>query len=227
VPRYRFPSQPVCASLTLLMLGMLGLVVLIDVGATSSGVALFARVAHWSMAVGVATGLIALTAQLVDLVTTPADVVGRSHLGILSAGTTGMLVVFAAAWWVRDDAHPGPAPLLAVEAVAFGVGLAAAVHARWFFAGGPPPRPAATFPRSAYRRGSGAPLSYRSPYRSPYRSSYRSSYGSSYGSTVPYRIGSPYGPTGTPTVRLRPLPPLRPTMSNGPEPAAARRDPTR
>jgi hypothetical protein len=214
MPRSRFPSQPVSASLTLLMLGMLGLVVLIDVGASSSGVALFARVAYWSMGLGIATGLIALTAQLVDLVTTPADVAGRSHLGVLSAGTTGMLVAFAAAWWVRDDGRPGPAPLLAVEALAFAVGLAAAVYARWFFAGGPPPRPAVTFPRSPYR--AGVALAYRT--NVPYRIV------PAYGPAVPYRLPSRYGATGTPTVRLRPLPPLRETTANG---AVTRRDRTR
>jgi hypothetical protein len=188
------------------MLGMLGLVVLIDVGASSSGVALFARVAYWSMALGIATGLIALTAQLVDLVTTPADVAGRPHLGILSAGTTGMLVTFAVAWWARDDGRPGPAPLLALEALAFAVGLAAAVYARWFFAGGPPPRPAMTFPRTPYR--SRPPLGYRS----------------AYGPNGAYRIAPRYSATGTPTARLRPLPPLRQTTSNGYEPADVRPD---
>jgi hypothetical protein len=187
------------------MLGMLGLVVLIDVGANTSGVGLFARVAYWSMAVGIATGLVALTAQLVDLVTTPADVAGRTHLGILSAGTTAMLVAFAAAWWLRDDGRPTPAALLGVEALAFAVGLAAAVYARWFFAGGPPPRPATTFPRSPYRR-PGVPSAYRSPYPR----------------TVPYRVTPPYGVGGVPTVRLRPSP--RHAAANGREPAMARRD---
>jgi hypothetical protein len=220
LPRSRFPSQQVSSSLTLLMLGMLGLVVLIDVGASSSAVALFARVAYWSMAVGIGTGLIALTAQLVDLVTTPNDVAGRSHLGILSAGTTGMLVTFAVAWWLRDDGRPGAAPLLVVEALAFALGLAAAVYARWFFAGGPPPRPVATFPRSPYGR-SAAPLAHRSLYGStvPYRVA------PSYGPTVPYRVARPYGSSGTPTARLRPVPPLR--QPNGYEPAAVRRDPAR
>jgi uncharacterized membrane protein len=230
MPRSRFPSQPVSASLTLLMLGMLGLVVLIDVGASSSGVGLFARVAYWSMAVGIAAGLIALTAQLVDLVTTAADVAGRPHLGILSAGTTGMLVTFAVAWWLRDDGRPGPAPLLALEALAFAVGLAAAVYARWFFAGGPPPRPAATFPRSPYR--AGYPLAYRSRYGQtvPYRIAptyVPSRYEPRHGSTVPSRYAPRYGSTGTPTARLRPVPPLGPTASNGHEPAGAHRDRTR
>jgi hypothetical protein len=154
------------------MLALLGLVVLIDVGATASGVGLFARVAYWSMAVGLGAGLVALTTQLVDLVTTPAHVAGRSQLGILCAGTTGMLVTFAAVWGARDDGRPGPAWLLAVEAGAFALGLTAAIYARWFLSGGPPPRPAAMFPSPAYRIG---------PYRTPYRAGPVP--------TVPYRIG--------------------------------------
>jgi hypothetical protein len=186
------------ASLTLLMLGMLGLVVLMDVGATSSGVGLFARVAYWSMAIGVGTGLLALTVQLVDLVTTPAQVAGRPHLGILSAGTTAMLVTFAVLWWARDDGRPSSGALLAVEAVAFLVGLAAAVYARWFLAGGQPPRPVAVvFPLNAYRRH--APLAGHRP---------------PYGRTVPYRI-----PPNRSTVplRTRPMPlgygPTRPSQA--------------
>jgi hypothetical protein len=185
------------------MLGMLGLVVLMDVGATSSGVGLFARVAYWSMAIGVGTGLLALTAQLVDLVTTPAQVAGRPHLGILSAGTTAMLVTFAVLWWARADGRPSSGALLAVEAVAFVVGLAAAVYARWFLAGGPPPRPVPVFPINPYRRHA-PPAGQRSPYGRP----------------VPYRI-----PPSRSTVPL----PVRPMPRHGPAQGhpAGRRDPVR
>jgi hypothetical protein len=194
VPTTRFPSQQISASLSLLMLALLGLVVLIGVGATASGVALFARVAYWSMAVGLAAGLVALTAQLVDLVTTPAHVAGRRHLGVLCAGTTGMLVTFAAVWSVRDDGRPGPAWLLAVEAGAFALGTTAAVYARWFLSGGTPPRPAVMFPSPRYRIG---------PYRPgpvptvPYRIGPVP--------TVPFRVGPP---PGIVPHRFGPLPPL-------------------
>ena len=155
MPSRRFPSQQLSASLTLLMLGVLAVIMLIDAGAIFSGYGLLADVAHWSMVVGIATGLVALTVQLVDLVTTPIAIAGRAELGVLGASTTGMVTLFAIVWWLRQHGS-GSGWLLILEAAAFAIGLIGAVYARWFLAGSPPPRPVRAFPRGAYARGARA-----------------------------------------------------------------------
>jgi hypothetical protein len=167
---------------------MLGLVVLIDVGATVSGFEVFARVAYWSMAVGVVTGLATLTVQLVDLVTAPAEVPGRPQLGVLNAGTTVMVVTFAATWSIRVDGRSTPAGLLALEVLGYLLGLATIVYARWFLTAAPPPRPAVAFPNDPY------PFARRYPVPS----------------LAADLLGSgawpAVGDANWPTVRLRPLP---------------------
>jgi hypothetical protein len=130
VPSARIQGQQLAAVLGALMLGMLGCVVLLDIGAYASGVTLFALVGHWSMAIGILAGLVVLTVQLVDLVTTPVEGVGRRQLGMVSAITSALVVLFAVIWWVREDGNQaGNGALLTLEIVAFGAGLVGA----WFF----------------------------------------------------------------------------------------------
>jgi hypothetical protein len=106
-----------------LPLGLLGSVVLFDLGALVSGVALFGQVAHWDMAAGLLVGLTVLTVLLVDLTTALSGTPTQRALGIVSSATAGMVILFAVVWWVRDDASfGGDAGTFLLELAALAVG---------------------------------------------------------------------------------------------------------
>jgi hypothetical protein len=109
--------------LSVLPLGLLGSVVLFDLGALVSGVAMFDRVAHWDMAAGLLVGLTVLTVLLVDLTTALSGTAAQRALGVVSSATAGMVILFAVVWWVRDDAGFGrDAGLFLLELAALAVG---------------------------------------------------------------------------------------------------------
>jgi hypothetical protein len=124
--------------LSVLPLGLLGSVVLFDLGALVSGVALFDQVAHWDMAAGLLVGLTVLIVLLVDLTTALSGTAVQRALGIVSSATAGMVILFAVVWWVRDDARfGGDAGLFLLEVAALAVGGTGVWFARRLTGPGP------------------------------------------------------------------------------------------
>ena len=114
--------------LSVLPLCLFGAAVLVDFGAIVSGIDLFAAVAYWVVAIAIVVGLVASTALLIGFTTAPVGSVAHRVRGLASASTTGMVVGFILAWFVRGD---GGATVLVLEALAFLGGLAGAIAARW------------------------------------------------------------------------------------------------
>jgi hypothetical protein len=126
--------------LTVLPLGIFGSVVLFDLGAIVSGVALFDQVAHWDMAAGLLVGLTVLTVLLVDLTTALSGTAAQRALGVVSSATAGMVILFGVVWWVReDDGLSGDVGLFLLELVALAVGGTGVWFARRLIASAPTP----------------------------------------------------------------------------------------
>lgn len=122
-------SRQISPLLTALPLGLLGSVILFDIGALMSGNPFFADVAYWVLTIGLVAGLLVDTVLLVNITSGPVGLVQRRVLGVVSGAMTGMITAFALVWWLRTDgAAGGNLALLLVELVAYGAGIAGASY---------------------------------------------------------------------------------------------------
>ena len=115
--------------LSVLPLCLFGAAVLVDFGAVVSGFDLFGTVAYWVVAIALMVGLVASTALLIGFTTAPAGSVAHRVRGLASASTTGMVVGFTLAWFLRGEGGADGVAVL-LETVAFLGGLAGAIAAR-------------------------------------------------------------------------------------------------
>lgn len=129
--RRTLQGRQISPLLTALPLGLLGSVILFDVGALLSAMAFFAEVSYWVLTFGLVAGLLVDTVLLVNITSGPLGPVQRRALGVVSAAMTGMAVAFALVWWLRTDGPAGTnAGLLVLELVAFSAGVAGASYGR-------------------------------------------------------------------------------------------------
>lgn len=132
-----FPDQQFNPLLPVLPVALFGSVVLFDFGALISGVDFFGTVARWDLAAGLVVGLVVLTVLLVDLTTAPIGTASRRVLGVVSAATSVMVVLFTMVWWIRTDGDPAVNNSLFLVEI---TGLAAGVAGGWYARGlGIPP----------------------------------------------------------------------------------------
>jgi uncharacterized membrane protein len=117
--------------LSVLPLCLFGAALLVDFGAIVSGFGLFGKVAYGVVALAILVGVVAATALLIGFTTAPVGSVAHRVRGLASASTTGMVVGFILAWFLRDDGGTaGNGAVLVLEALAFLGGLAGAIAAR-------------------------------------------------------------------------------------------------
>jgi len=125
------PEQQFNPLLPVLPIALLGSVVLFDFGALISGVDFFGTVARWDLAAGLVVGLVVLTFLLIDLTTAPIGTASRRVLGVVSAATSVMVVLFTMVWWIRTDGDPAANPgLFLLEIMGLAAGVAGGWHAR-------------------------------------------------------------------------------------------------
>src|SRR5262245_6680851 len=98
-------GQPVNPVLMLLPLGILVSATIADLGAMLSGLGLFATIARADMVAGLLTGVVALCALLVDLVTAPVGSLARAVLCVVCVAFGAMIGLFTVVWTMR--AHTG------------------------------------------------------------------------------------------------------------------------
>jgi uncharacterized membrane protein len=108
--------------LSLLPLSLFTVALLADLGALMSGLDVFGDVAGGVLAAALLVGLVALTALFVDYTTAPVGSVAHRVRGLASACTTGMVVGFTLAWYLRGDGT-GSGAVFLLELVAFLGGL--------------------------------------------------------------------------------------------------------
>jgi uncharacterized membrane protein len=117
--------------LSTLPLCLFGGAVLIDLGATLSGIRMFGAISFWVATIALAVGLVTATVQLVDFTTTPAGCVAHRVRGLSSASLTAVVVGFTLAWYLRGREHGAPdGAAMLLEAVAFLIGLVGSAVAR-------------------------------------------------------------------------------------------------
>ncbi len=106
-------------------LGLLGGSVIFDVMYLVTGTDMFAFVAYWMIAVGVASGVVAAVPGFVDWFAIPKGTRAKSVGLIHGIGNDVVLIIFALSWWLRYDNRPFHVPSTAALALSFaGFGLA-------------------------------------------------------------------------------------------------------
>jgi predicted membrane protein DUF2231 len=139
--RARVLGQAVNPVLMLLPLGILASAVLADLGALTSGLSVFATLAHADMVPGLLAGILALCALFVDLITAPPGTMARRVLGVVCALYSASMATFALVWSVRaGDDGVGNGGLFVVEVFAIASGVTAARLARGLSLGRDLPR---------------------------------------------------------------------------------------
>jgi len=161
--RARVLGQPVNPVLMLLPLGILVSATLADLGAMMSGLRFFATIAHADMVPGLLSGVLALCALLVDLVTAPAGSIARAVLSVVCVAFGSMIGLFTVVWSLRaDSGGAGNGGLLVLEVIALVCGVMAARFARGLVVGRSLPRVLeSVVPRQAERRESVGPAVVR------------------------------------------------------------------
>lgn len=128
--RVKALGHPVHPMLVMFPLGLLVTAVVFDLVDLVGGPEVLGEVAFWNITVGLAVGLLAAAAGLIDFLAIPggtrAKRVGTMH-GLLNAA---LIVIFAIVWLVRlgADGRDAGTGLFVVELIALGVGGVSA----WF-----------------------------------------------------------------------------------------------
>lgn len=116
---------------TALPLGLLGSVLLFDLGVVVSGAAYLAEVSYWVLTAALSVGLLVATGLLVNLTSGTVGATARRVTGVVTAAMTGAMIAFALVWWLRTDGSAGVTiGALLFELFAFGVGVAGASYAQ-------------------------------------------------------------------------------------------------
>jgi uncharacterized membrane protein len=111
-------------------LGLLGGSVIFDVMYLVTGTDMFAFVAYWLIAVGVASGVVAAVPGFVDWFAIPKGTRAKSVGLIHGLGNDLVLIIFALSWWLRYDIRPFHQPPTTALALSF-AGLALAMFTGW------------------------------------------------------------------------------------------------
>ncbi len=127
--------------LSLLPLCLFGAAVLFDLGALISGLTAFGDIGRRVLATALLVGLVALIALFVDYATAPVGSLAHRLRGVASASTTGMIVLFTMAWYLRGDGV-ATGHVFVLELLGYAFGVAGSMLART------PPNPASIEPRS-------------------------------------------------------------------------------
>jgi hypothetical protein len=125
----------------LLPLGILVSATLADLGAAMSGLRFFATIAHADMVPGLLSGVLALCALLVDLVTAPVGSIARAVMSVVCVAFGSMVGVFTVVWSLgADSGGAASGGLFVLEVIALICGVMAARFARGLVVGRALPR---------------------------------------------------------------------------------------
>ncbi|GAA1761929.1 DUF2231 domain-containing protein [Luedemannella helvata] len=128
--RTRVQGEPVSPMLAMLALGIFANVLLLDLGGLVADFSFFGLVAFWSMLAGLVAALPAAVAAIMDMLAAPSDSV-RSAITRHGLADIGMVGLFGVVWLGRlAGQREGNGWYLAVEALAFAIGMAGAWSTR-------------------------------------------------------------------------------------------------
>jgi uncharacterized membrane protein len=117
-------GHPIHPMLIVLPLGLFIAAVVFDAVYLWRGSPIFATVAYWNIAAGIAGGLLAAVFGLIDWLAIPAGTRAK-RIGLLHGGANVVVVlIFAFVWWMRGDtADATPTTnLFLLEVAALGLG---------------------------------------------------------------------------------------------------------
>jgi uncharacterized membrane protein len=114
--------------LNVVPLGLLGAALAFDLIDAATGTGAFIVVAYWLIAAGIVVGgLFAVPFAFVDWLRVPRGTRARRMAGVYAAGGVAVVVLFAAAWLMREPENGVSVLALAIESV----GLALSLVATW------------------------------------------------------------------------------------------------
>jgi uncharacterized membrane protein len=113
--------------LNVVPLGLLGAALAFDLIDAATGTGAFIVVAYWLIAAGIVGGLFAVPFAFVDWLRVPRGTRARRMAGVYAAGGVAVVVLFAAAWLMREPENGVSVLALAIESV----GLALSLVATW------------------------------------------------------------------------------------------------
>jgi uncharacterized membrane protein len=111
-------------------LGLLGGSVIFDIMHLVTGNQLFAFVAYWMTAVGIASGIVAAVPGFVDWFAIPKGTRAKSVGLIHGVGNDLVLILFGLSWWLRYDIRPFHQPTTTALVFSF-AGFALALVTGW------------------------------------------------------------------------------------------------
>jgi uncharacterized membrane protein len=112
--------------LIVLPLGLLVAAVAFDLIDAATGTGAFIVVAYWLIAAGIAGALLAMPLAFIDWLRVPKGTRARRGAGMHAAGNVAVIVLFAAAWLMREPENGVSVLALAIEGVGLGLSLVAA-----------------------------------------------------------------------------------------------------
>jgi uncharacterized membrane protein len=124
--RLKVLGHPVHPMLVMFPLGLLVTAFFFDLVDVLGGPDVLGEVAYWNITVGLAVGVLAAAAGVVDLLAVPHGTRAKRVAVVHGLVNAGVVILFAGAWVVRTgaDSRAAGGALLAIELVALG-GLAA------------------------------------------------------------------------------------------------------
>jgi uncharacterized membrane protein len=114
-------------------LGLLTAAVVLDLIDAATGTGAFIVVAYWLIAAGIVIALFAAPFGFIDWLRARKDTDARRAAGVHTAGNVAVVVLFAAAWLMREPETGVSVLALGLE----GVGLGLSLMAAWLGAAAP------------------------------------------------------------------------------------------
>ena len=122
--RAKLFGHPIHQALIVFPLGLLGMAVIFDILALALGTGYWSEIAHWMIAAGIVTGLLAAPFGAIDWWAIPSGTRAKRIGALHGIGNVVVVLLFAASWWFRSDIPQAPDTIaLALSFAGFALAL--------------------------------------------------------------------------------------------------------